>query len=59
MRQLLSPSRALLLALAATALPAPAATAGPATRYAVADLPAALRENAHAVVRRQDETADW
>ncbi|RSK48436.1 DUF3857 domain-containing protein [Hymenobacter rigui] len=29
---------------------------GPAPKYAVADLPATLRENAHAVIRRQEET---
>ncbi|MCA8832561.1 DUF3857 domain-containing protein [Hymenobacter pini] len=38
-----------LLPLAATA------AYGPTPKYAVADLPAALRENAHAVIRRQDE----
>ena len=32
-----------------------AALAGPAPKYAVAELPAALRENAHAVERRHDE----
>jgi hypothetical protein len=33
-----------------------AALAGPAPKYAVADMPTALRENAHAVVRLSDET---
>ncbi|SES93001.1 DUF3857 domain-containing protein [Hymenobacter actinosclerus] len=33
----------------------PAALAGPAPKYAVAELPATLRENAHAVERRHDE----
>ncbi|MBO0357420.1 DUF3857 and transglutaminase domain-containing protein [Hymenobacter sp. BT186] len=32
------------------------AAAGPAPKYAVADMPATLRENAHAVVRLSDET---
>jgi transglutaminase-like putative cysteine protease len=36
-------------------LPVSQATAGPAPKYAVADLPAALRENAHAVIRQQQE----
>ena len=42
-------------AAATGAAPAYAAP-GPAPKYAVADLAAALRENAHAVVRRQEET---
>ncbi|RSK40870.1 DUF3857 domain-containing protein [Hymenobacter perfusus] len=40
---------------ATVAAPAYAAP-GPAPKYAVADLSAALRENAHAVVRHQEET---
>ena len=55
MASLLPSTSVLLLALAATSLPRPA-TAGPAPKYAVADMPAALRENAHAVVRHQEET---
>ncbi|RPD46944.1 DUF3857 domain-containing protein [Hymenobacter sediminis] len=42
-------------ALALLSLPGQAAY-GPAPMYAVATLPPALRENAHAVVRRHDET---
>ncbi|MET4106966.1 DUF3857 domain-containing protein [Hymenobacter sp. UYP22] len=49
--RVLSLSIALALAAGLPGLAAP----GPALKYAVADLPAALRENAHAVIRRQDE----
>ncbi len=44
----------MLLPLLALASPA-ARAGGAAPKYAVAELPAVLRENAHAVVRRQDE----
>ncbi|MBC8083023.1 MAG: DUF3857 domain-containing protein [Hymenobacter sp.] len=42
--------------LLAASLRAATTLAGPAPKYPVADMPAALRENAHAVVRLADET---
>lgn len=42
--------------LLAACLSGPAALAGPPISYPVADIAASLRENAHAVVRRADET---
>ncbi|WP_190242765.1 DUF3857 domain-containing protein [Hymenobacter lapidiphilus] len=51
MRFILAFALTLLFPLTTLAAPAPA----PALKYAVAELPAALRENAHAVERRHDE----